>query len=152
MLLLSVLTEPDIVLVPVHVYTPLCSGYWALTMCSVDTTWPGVIMSVGLVVISVWLKLVGCDRWNWSSWWGTGDVHITSFWDILSSTHSCSTWIICVLTKKLQNYVRMQLIQNYYLILLSKNLIEQTYFKKIHHFLSYFHKKWVTDTRVTHFN
>ena len=35
---LSVLAEPDITLVPVHVYTPSCVGYWAVIMCSVDIT------------------------------------------------------------------------------------------------------------------
>ena len=52
-LALSVLAEPDIVLVPVHVYTPSCVGYWALTMCSVDITRLGIVLSVGLVMKSV---------------------------------------------------------------------------------------------------
>ena len=53
MVAFSVLAEPDIVLVPIHVYTPSCVGYWALTMCSVDITPPGVVVSVGLVMTSV---------------------------------------------------------------------------------------------------
>ena len=53
MVVFSVIAEPDIVLVPVHKYTPLCVGYWALTMCSVDITRPGVVVSVGLVMTSV---------------------------------------------------------------------------------------------------
>ena len=49
-------------LLPVHVYTPSFLGYWALTICRVDTTLPGVttlsLPRWGGVTTSVWLNVM----------------------------------------------------------------------------------------------
>ena len=57
---------PACVLDPVHTYTPSSAGYWAVSMCNVDTTLPGVtsvlppprIVMSDSVDMSVWEKPV----------------------------------------------------------------------------------------------
>ena len=51
------LAETSTVLFPLHVYTPLCVGYWASTMWSVDIALLGVI-----VVTKGLLGLLGLSR------------------------------------------------------------------------------------------